>query len=120
MPQLNLKYARLRQQRSGETRAIAMPQHIVSNMDPKRPKRSHGLKMKASMSPYDNPLTSVIDGKPEETVDWISKKVKCRPDFSSLSPNALRHVCACFVKVETKKKTPKAAFTSETITVQFS
>ena len=44
-----------------------MPQHIVSNTDPKRPKRSHGLKMKSSMSPYDNPLTSVIDGKPEET-----------------------------------------------------
>ena len=44
-----------------------MPQHIVSNMDPKRPKWSHGLKMKSSMSPYDNPLTSVVDGKPEET-----------------------------------------------------
>ena len=80
-----------------------MPQHNISNVDPKRPKWSHGLKMKSSMSPYDNPLTSVIDGKPEETdVDWISKKVKFRPDFSSLSPNALRHVCACFVKVETK------------------
>ena len=80
-----------------------MPQYGVSNTDPKRPKRSHGLKMKSSMSPYDNPLTSVVDGKPGETdIDWISNKVKCRPDFSSLSPNALRHVCAYFVKVETK------------------
>lgn len=74
-----------------------------STIESKRPTRSNGLKLKMSLSPYDNLLTNVLDSKPSsKDVEWISAKIKKRPDFSSLSDDALYNISSSFLKIETK------------------
>ncbi len=82
------------------------PARKFSTIESKRPKRSHSLKMKMSLSPYDNLLTNVLDSKPsEKDADWIVKKIQKRPDFSSLSKDALYNISLSFLKIQTKEKT---------------
>ena len=75
------------------------PARKFSTIESKRPKRSHSLKMKMSLSPYDNLLTNVLDSKPsEKDADWIVKKIQKTPIVQFKLDALLSRQRLCLVK----------------------